>query len=196
MAVTSEGERLGCSRFYRAIEHRIAQAQRRGHRRQAKRLHRQAARRRQDALHKFSRRIVDGYQNIVVGDVSSLKLAKTRMAKAVLDSAWGKLKRMLLYKGEYAGRSVEIVSERNTTRVCSSCGSFTGPSGLRQLAVRKWSCRQCGVTHDRDINAARNILGSRCRTSVCGNESSLQAHLPSRTSCLSDAGSDSLAAAA
>jgi transposase len=68
----------------RGIEQKIAQAQRRGHRRQVQYLHRRAANRRRDALHKFSRQIVN--QKIVVGDVSSLKLAKTRAAKSVLDS--------------------------------------------------------------------------------------------------------------
>jgi transposase len=140
--------------------------------------------------------MIGTYQNIVVGDVSSLKLVKTRMAKSVLDSGWGMLKRMLQYKGAYAGRSVAVVNERNTTRVCSSCSAPTGPSGLRQLAVREWSCRACGVTHDRDINAARNILGSRCWTSMRGNESSLRVHPPSQTPRLRKAGSDALAAAA
>jgi IS605 OrfB family transposase len=149
-------------------------AQRRGHKRQAKRIHRKAARQRADALHKFSRRIVNQYQNIVVGDVSSLKLVKTRMAKAVLDSGWGMLKQQLLYKGEHAGRAVQVVNERNTTRACSSCGSLTGPSGLDMLVVRQWECVECGGTHDRDVNAARNILllGSGDRASVRGNESS------------------------
>jgi putative transposase len=172
-AVTSEGERLECGRFYRGLEAKIAQAQRRGHKRQAKRLHRKIARRRADALHKFSREIVDQYEYIFVGDVSSLKLAKTRMAKSVLDSGWGMLKRMLQYKGEHAGRSVAVVSERNTTRPCSFCGALSGPTGLDMLAVRQWECSECGAEHDRDENSARNILfvGLRMRASVCGNES-------------------------
>ena len=173
VAITSDGDRCERSRFYRDIEPRIAQAQRRGHRRQAKILHRSAANRRKDALHKFSRRIVNEYQSIAVGDVSSPQLVKTRLAKAVLDSGWGMFRQMLRYKGEHAGRSVVIVSERFTTRACSSCGSLTGPSGPRQLAVRRWCCSACGAEHDRDVNAARNILaGSRLRTSVRGNESS------------------------
>jgi hypothetical protein len=86
IAVTSDGDRLAAGRFYQGVELQIAQAQRRGHRRQAKRLHRKAARRRADALHKFSRRIVNQYETIIVGDVSSQKLVKTRMAKSVLDS--------------------------------------------------------------------------------------------------------------
>ncbi len=171
-AVASEGERLECGQFYRTLEAKIGQAQRRGHRRQAKRLHRKAARRRTDALHKFSREIVNRYQYIVVGDVSSQKLVKTRMAKSVLDSGWGILKRMLHYKGEHAGRSVEVVSERNTTRACSFCGALCGPRGQHMLVVRQWDCPECGAGHDRDENAARNILfaGLRMRASVRGNE--------------------------
>src|SRR5262249_30911484 len=91
-AVTSDGERLEAIRFYRDAERRLAMVQRRGHRRQAKRLHRKIRRRRQEACHQFSRRIVNAYQNIVVGDVSSPKLVKTRMAKSVLDSGWGMLR--------------------------------------------------------------------------------------------------------
>jgi putative transposase len=172
IAVASEGERLECGRFYRSLEAKIAQAQRRGHRRQAKRLHRKATRRRADALHNFSREIVNRYQYIVVGDVSSLKLVKTRMAKSVLDSSWGMLKRMLQYKGEHAGRSVVVVSERNTTRACSFCGTLSGPAGKDMLGVRQWECSECGAEHDRDENASRNILlaGLRMRASVRGNE--------------------------
>ena len=171
-AVTSDGARLESGQ-YRALEPKIARAQRRGHKRQAKRLHRKAARQRLDAQHKFSTMLVRQYGQIFVGDVSSAKLVKTRMAKSVLDAAWGQLKTQLQYKGQQAGRHVEVVNERNTTRVCSSCGSASGPSGLRQLAVRQWVCGECGDSHDRDVNAARNILtaGLRCRASVSGNES-------------------------
>lgn len=95
IAVTSDGMRCEKGRFYRGIEERTSQAQRRGHRRQAKRLHRKAANRRKDVLHRFSRRIVNQYQRIVVGDVSGAQLVKTRMAKSVLDSGWGRLKTML-----------------------------------------------------------------------------------------------------
>jgi putative transposase len=141
--------------------------------RQAKRLHRTAARRRKDALHQYSRKIVDRYQTILVGDVSSTKLVKTRMAKSVLDAGWGMLKTLLQCKGQQAGRSVRVVSERNTTRTCSSCGALTGPTGLDMCAVRSWMCSECGDTHDRDVNAAKNILAAgRMSPSVSGNESS------------------------
>ena len=167
-AVTSDGEKLEAEQFYRRIEPKIAQAQRRGHKKQTKRLHRKAANRRKDALHKFSRKIVDQYQKIAIGDVSSTSLAKTRMAKSVLDAGWGILKAQIQYKGQQAGRSVQIVNERNTTRACSGCGSLTGPDSL---VVRHWSCSECGDTHDRDVNAARNILRrAEVSASISGNE--------------------------
>ena len=179
VAVTSDGERMEGRHFYRQAEAGIAMLQRRGHRRQAKRMHRKVARQRADACHKFSRSMVDRYQNIYVGNVSSSKLVRTRMAKSVLDAGWGQLRRMLQYKGEHAGRSVIIVDESYTSRVCSSCGAPFGPSGLRHLVVRSWQCALCGDWHDRDVNAARNIVrsGSRCWTSVSGNESSQGQHL-------------------
>lgn len=176
IAATSDGESLEAGRWTQRNAERLASAQRRGHKNQAKRIHRKIKRCRADALHKFSRSIVDRYQTIFVGDVSSSKLVKTRMAKSVHDSGWGMLKTQLQYKGQQAGRCVSIVNERNTTRACSSCGALTGPAGLDMLVVRQWTCSECGDAHDRDINAARNIrtAGLRCRASVCGNESFAQ----------------------
>jgi len=171
VATTSDGDRLVAGQFYRNAEKAISTAQRRGHKRQAKRLHRKAANRRKDALHKFTRSIVDQYQKIVVGDVSSPKLAKTRMAKSVLDAGWGILKTQLHYKGQQAGRSVKIVNESYTSRTCSGCGCLSGPTGLDMLAVRHWTCADCGESHDRDVNAARNILRrAEASVSVSGNE--------------------------
>jgi hypothetical protein len=164
-AVTSDCERLSAGEFYRSLEQQIGHAQRRGHKAQAKRLHRKAGRRRQN------------------GDVSSLKLAKTRMAKSVLDCGWGLLKAQLKYKGRWAGRSVSIVNESPTSRTCSSCGSRSGPSGVNGLRVRLWMCQGCGVTHDRDVNAARNILAvGRLPPSVRGNERSQRSASSSRAS--------------
>ena len=197
IVATSDGDKLEAGHFYRSIERKIADAQRRGHYRQAKRLHRTAARRRKDALHKFSNKIVSTYQTIKIGDVSSLSLAKTRMAKSVLDAGWGMLKTQLQYKGQQAGRCVQIVSERNTTRTCSSCKALTGPAGLDMLVIRSWVCSACGDRHDRDVNAARNILtAGRCPPSVCGNEPPLVAAPPSQTSSRCEAGTSALKAAA
>lgn len=168
VAVTSEGDRLEAGRWTERYAVKLARAQRRAHRRTARRIHRKIARCRSDALHKFSRFVVKRYQRIVVGDVSSPKLARTRMAKAVLDAGWGRLRTQLLYKGQQASRSVEVVSERFTTRACSQCGSQSGPQGLRHLVVREWTCAACGTAHDRDVNAAKNILASRCGRPCAG----------------------------
>lgn len=160
VAVTSEGDILPSGRWYRGIETRLGTAQRRGHTRQAKRIQRDAANRRKDALHKFSTSMVEQYGAIYIGDVSSTKLAKTRMAKSVLDSGWGMLRDMLQYKGHQAGRIVEVVNERFTTQACSTCGALAGPKGRQQLAVRGWTCSACETEHHRDINAAKNILAA------------------------------------
>jgi putative transposase len=174
VATTSDGECLPALAAYRSLDAKIGGAQRRGHKRQAKRLHRKAVNRRTDALHKFSTGIIRQYQHIVIGDVSAPHMARTRLAKAVLDSGWGMLKAQLQYKGQWAGRSVEVVSERNTTRACSSCGQYTGPSGLRQLVVREWTCVGCGAAHDRDVNAARNILALRQQRPFAGTRGALR----------------------
>ncbi len=161
VATCSDGMKLEAAHLYRNAEAELAQAQRHGHKRQAKRIHLKVKNRRLDALHKFSRKIVDENDVIVIGDVSSSKLAKTNMAKSVLDSGWGMLKTMLQYKGSYAGRSVQIVNEAYTSRGCSQCGCLSGPQGLGALRVREWTCMDCGAVHDRDINAAWNILRLR-----------------------------------
>jgi transposase len=189
IAVTSDGDRLAAGRWTQEYAAKLASAQRRGHKRQAKRIHRKAARCRADALHKFSRKMVDRYQNIVVGDVSSLKLARTRIAKSVLDSGWGMLKGFLAYKSQQAARTFEVTSERNTSVTCFPCGALTGPRGINGLIVRSWVCSNCGVLNDRDVNAARNtLIGSRCRTSVSGNESSSWLIPPSNVYSVREAG--------
>ena len=157
-ATGSDGSRLEASQFYRCLEPQIANAQRRGHKKQAKRLHTKVKNRRMDALHKFSRKIVDENDFIVIGDVSSAKLKKTRMAKSVSDAGWYMLKTFVQYKGDYAGKRVEVVSEAYTSRACSNCGALSGPRGVNGLRVKEWTCDDCGESHDRDINAAKNIL--------------------------------------
>lgn len=158
IATTSDGAELPAGRWTQTLAPKLAMAQRRGHKRQAKRIHRTAANRRKDALHKFTTGIVREYGAIYIGDVSSTKLAKTRMAKSVLDSGWGMLKTMLQSKGDHAGCIVEVVNESFTTQACADCGSLTGPKGRPGLVVREWACSACGSEHRRDHNAARNIL--------------------------------------
>ena len=80
-----------------------------------------------------------------------------RLGKSMLDSGIGLLKRMLSDKCHWADRSFIEVCENYTTQVCSNCDRFTGPKGLRQLGIRTWTCVSCGITHDRDVNSAKNM---------------------------------------
>ena len=155
VATCSDGEKLENSRFYRHMEEKLAIAQRSRNKQRTRAIHAKIKNRRKDVLHKFSRRLVNRYGEIVVGDVSSQKLARTNMAKSVLDAGWGQLKTMLEYKCAHAGIVFKEVREGYTTRTCSACGSLSGVNGLR---IRDWECMECGVVHDRDVNAARNIL--------------------------------------
>ena len=102
----------------------------------------------------YSRKLVNENAAIFVGNVSSKALVKTKMAKSVLDAGWSTLKTMLEYKSAHAGIVFEEVNEAYTTVTCSVCNTRTGLEGWR---IREWRC-ECGVTHDRDINAAKNIL--------------------------------------
>jgi IS605 OrfB family transposase len=146
-------------REYRKLEASLGIAQRARNKQRVKAIHAKIKNRRADALHKYSRTLVDENAAIFVGNVSSLDLAKTRMAKSVLDAGWGSLKTMLAYKCDHAGIVFEEINESYTTQMCSCCGehSSSSPKGRAGLRIREWTC-ECGVTHDRDINAARNIL--------------------------------------
>ncbi|WP_233093869.1 RNA-guided endonuclease TnpB family protein [Azotobacter chroococcum] len=138
----------------------LAIAQRAGKKARTRAIHARIANRRKDALHQFSRQLVNRYGEIHVGDVSPTKLVKTPMAKSVLDAGWGQLKTLLEYKCAHAGIVFREVGEAYTTRTCSSCGSLSGPQGVNGLRIREWTCCECGVAHDRDVNAARNILAA------------------------------------
>lgn len=159
VATCSDGTRLENGRFYRDLEPALAVAQRAGKKARVRAIHAKIANRRKDALHKFSRTLVQRCNLIVVGDVNTTKLAKTTLAKSVLDAGWGQLKTMLAYKCEHAGIVFKVVGEAYTTQTCSCCGALpdSRPRGIAGLGIRAWTCA-CGVTHDRDINAARNIL--------------------------------------
>jgi putative transposase len=159
-ATCSDGEKLQAGRFYRALEDKLAIAQRAGKKARVRALHAKIANQRKDALHKFVRKLVQRCGLIVVGDVNSLKLAKTKMAKSVMDASWGQLKMMLGYKCDHAGIMFKVVNERNTTQTCSSCKQLPAsrPRSITGLGLREWTCCGCGVTHDRDVNAAKNIL--------------------------------------
>jgi IS605 OrfB family transposase len=145
-------------REYRKLETKLGLAQRANNKQRVKAIHAKIKNRRSDALHKYSRKLVNENAAIFVGNVSSQKLIKTKMAKSVLDAGWSTLKTLLEYKSAHAGIVFEEVNESYTSQTCSCCGSRqNSPKGRAGLGIREWKC-ECGVTHDRDINAAKNIL--------------------------------------
>lgn len=151
-------EAVQAHRFYRDLEPALATAQRAGKKHRVKTLHAKIANRRKDALHKLSTRLVKKYGVIVVGNVSSSKLAKTKLAKSVLDAGWSTFKAQLFYKSRWAATLFKEVNESFSTQDCSACGARAGPNGIKALGVTHWTCNSCGIVHDRNRNAAVNIL--------------------------------------
>ena len=97
-------------------------------------------------------------------------LARTRLAKSVHDAGWSAFTRMLEYKAARYGRVFGKIGRfEPTSQVCSACGVKDGP---KPLSVRQWTCAACGTVHDRDVNAARNILalGRRESLNACGGD--------------------------
>jgi IS605 OrfB family transposase len=142
----------------RTHEDALAMAQRARKKKRVKAIHAKIANTRKDWTHKTTTAIVHRATLIVVGNVSSTKLVKTRMAKSVLDAGWGQLRTCLEYKANRLGVVYREVNESYSSVTCSDCGTRCGPSGLSALGVRVWCCVACGSVHQRDRNAAHNIL--------------------------------------
>ena len=165
-ATLSTGEKIEAQRIYRDAEQALAIAQRANKKKRVTAIHAQMANRRNDFHHKLSTRIVREFDYIAVGNVCAAGLAKTTMAKSVLDAGWSSFRNQLAYKAVKHGAWFEEVSESYTTQTCSDCGALpdSRPKGIAGLGIRNWICSGCGGVHDRDVNAARNILnkfGSR-----------------------------------
>lgn len=158
LVVLSTGEKIEAPRHVRKAAAGLARAQRAGRKAMARKIHRKVAAQRRHLLHETSTRIVKANALIVVGDVNSAALARTKMAKSVLDAGWSAFRSMLRYKAMRHGARFVEANERYSTQTCSCCGAVGGPKGLKGLRVREWECETCDTIHDRDVNAARNIL--------------------------------------
>lgn len=160
-AVTSTGIKLD-SGWYRELESKLKLAQRANKKDRVKSIHLKIKNRRKDAIHKFTRSLVDSSAAIFVGNVSSRKLVKTKMAKSVLDASWGQIKSTLEYKCANAGVIFEVIDEAYSTQTCSCCGVIpdSSPRGRAGLGIRQWVCSECGAEHDRDVNASKNIAAA------------------------------------
>ena len=171
LAVLSTGQKIEAPQNYRRLEPRLAVAQRARKKRAVASIRAKAANCRRDFLHKASTQIVRDFDSIAVGNVNPSKLAKTKMAKSVLDAGWSSFRSMLAYKAIMHGVRYEEVNENHSTQACSRCGCLPDgrPEGIAGLRIRTWTCAECGAVHDRDVNAARNILfGSGRRALAVG----------------------------
>ena len=130
-------------------------------------IHEKIADIRRDDLHKLSTRLVRENQTIAVEDLNVRgMMANHKLAGAIGDSGWGEFVRQLKYKSEWHGRTfVRIGRFYPSSKLCSTCG-FKNDS--MPLDIREWQCPQCGVMHDRDVNAARNILAAGLAVTACG----------------------------
>ena len=166
-AVLSDGARIENPRLYRKSEERLARLQRglsgkeRGGRNWVKartrvaRLHEKIQNRRNDFLHKASRKIADAYETVYVEDLKISDMVRNRhLAKSISDAGWGRFIGMIAYKEEESGGRLIRVDANGTTQRCSRCGEAVP----KDLSQRTHWCPHCGLVLDRDLNAALNIL--------------------------------------
>ncbi|QSE88147.1 transposase [Rhodococcus pseudokoreensis] len=164
----STGEKITNPRHERRDRARLAKAQRalakkqKGSRNRAKarlkvaKMHGRIADRRRDYLHKLSTRLVRENQVIAIEDLSVRNMVKNRSSsRAISDAGWSEFRSMLEYKADWYGRRVVAIDRFHpSSKTCSVCGAV---ASAMPLNVREWTCR-CGSVHDRDVNAAKNIL--------------------------------------
>lgn len=179
LVVESNGKTHGNPRFFVKEEKKLAKAQRRlarkkkGSKNRTKaglkvaRLHARIADKRRDYQHQLSARIVHEKQVICVENLNIKGMVKNHsLAKAISDVGWGEFMRQLEYKANWYGRTlVKIDRFFPSSKTCSGCGQVLDSLSLE---VREWVCPGCGVCHDRDLNAAQNILAVGLTAAACG----------------------------
>lgn len=186
-AVLSDGRIIDAPKFLRRAERKLRKAQqslsrkRKGSNNRAKarlrvaKVHAKVADSRRDWAHKESTRIIRENQAVFVEDLCVTGLARTRLAKSVHDAGWSQFVSMLEYKAGLYGRTFDKVDRFfPSSQLCSTCGAL---DGKKPLSIREWTCKACGAVHDRDHNAAKNILaeGRSESQNACGGTVSLSA---------------------
>lgn len=164
---TSDGKQIEPPKYFRKAERKLAKAQRKlsrrkkgsNRRRKARTLvakrHEKISNQRLDFCHKVTHSLVQNYDGFAVENLTIKNMLKNRhLAKSISDASWGMFLAILKYKAENAGRWYQEVNPRGTSQECSSCGMVVKKS----LSVRVHNCPYCGLSLDRDVNAALNIL--------------------------------------
>ena len=132
----------------------------------AARLHTRVADTRRDFHHQLSTNVIREHQTVCVETLNVAGLGRSRFAKSIHDAGWGQFTAMLEYKAKLYGRTLVRVDRMfPSSQLCSACGHRDGPKPLK---VRTWTCPDCGTVHDRDLNAAKNILAAGLAVTACG----------------------------
>ncbi|MET1248460.1 RNA-guided endonuclease TnpB family protein [Sporolactobacillus sp. STCC-11] len=119
-------------------------------------LHEKIANQRQNYLHHITTQLVKNYDVLVIEDLKTKSMLHNhKLARAIANQAWRELRRMLEYKCAWYGKKLVVVNPHKTSQICSHCGR---DDGKHTLDIREWTCPSCQTHHDRDINAAKNIL--------------------------------------
>ena len=179
MVITSDGHTHGNPKFFAKDEKKLAKAQRRyakkkkGSKNRAKarlkvaRIHKKIADRRRDYQHKLSTKIIRENQVVCVESLQVKNMVKNHcLAQAISDVGWSEFVRQLEYKADWYGRTVVKIDKwYPSSKRCFDCGHILDSL---TLDVRSWTCPECGVVHDRDINAAKNVLAAGLVVAACG----------------------------
>jgi putative transposase len=177
-AALSTGERVANPRWLRQREQALRRSQRNMSRRQqgsknrekartkVARLHVKVADARRDFHHQLSAQLIRDNQTVCVEDLNVAALGRSNLAKSIADAGWGQFTAMLADKADRYGRTVVKLDRwYPSSQLCSTCGHRDGP---KPLQVRAWTCPACGAEHDRDVNAAKNILAAGLAVAACG----------------------------